>query len=100
MIEATYGITADEYQSLYEFQGGRCAICRIASGKARRLAVDHDHSLEGRESVRGLLCGPCNFDLLGRHDKDSLERAIDYLDNPPARKFFGGQKQVPRETND
>lgn len=89
MVQATYGITGDEYQLLYEFQGGRCAICQRANGKTRRLAVDHDHELEGRDSVRGLLCGPCNFELLGRHDQQSLERAIEYLNNPPARKVLG-----------
>lgn len=39
-----------------------CAICQRATGKARRLAVDHNHDTG---DVRGLLCGR-NHILIGR----------------------------------
>lgn len=84
-IEETYGITSEQYQALYRAQGGVCFICRRAKGTARRkLAVDHCH-ITGE--VRGLLCKPCNRDVLGhlRDDPEALKRAIDYLLNPPAR---------------
>lgn len=82
-ILKTYGITAEQYASLLRYQGGKCFICQRATGKRRRLSVDHDHKT-GR--VRGLLCNPCNRDVLG-HLRDSvaaLERAVMYLKHPPA----------------
>src|ERR1700757_2464970 len=84
-----YGLTIDEYNGLYELQGGRCALCRIATGRTRRLSVDHDHKTG---DVRGLLCRPCNT-LLGRV-RDSIaffRRCIDYLDNPPFRRLNDGE---------
>lgn len=83
-IEQTYGITAEEYDALYVLQGGVCYICRRARGTRKRLAVDHDHATG---EVRGLLCKPCNRNVLGhlRDDIDALQRGIDYLTNPPAR---------------
>lgn len=93
-IEETYGITADEYAALLDYQGGACAICRRAP-RAKRLAVDHAHDLEHdgqatRESVRGLLCRNCNRNVLGhlQDDPSALSRAIDYLKQPPARKVL------------
>lgn len=87
-IEATYGITTNQYRAIWEAQGGRCAICQRANGTRKRLAVDHDHKTG---EVRGLLCGPCNHDVLGhlREDIDALNRAIGYLINPPARTVLG-----------
>lgn len=88
-LMATYGITAEEYWAIYEFQGGCCYICRRATGTGKkRLSVDHCHET-GR--VRGLLCGPCNRDVLG-HLRDcvmALARAIIYLLFPPAVDVIG-----------
>ena len=83
-ILKTYGITGDQYRALYAAQGGKCAICKVATGKRKRLAVDHDHKTG---EVRGLLCGSCNHRLLGAaHESvELLQRAIDYLNSPPAR---------------
>lgn len=83
-VQKTYGVTEEEYRILYEAQGGRCAICRRATGKARRLAVDHNHKTG---EVRGLLCKPCNsygIAMFARDDPEVLERAAAYLRNPPA----------------
>jgi len=86
-VLATYGITGEEYWALYEYQGGHCYICQRANGASRRLSVDHDHALgNGRGSVRGLCCRPCNSMLgLARDDIEFFQRAIEYLTNPPAR---------------
>lgn len=81
-----YDITPVEYWRIYDAQGGKCAICQWATGKRKRLAVDHDHS---SGLVRGLLCGSCNRELLGRYGQESLERALAYLDDPPAPKTIG-----------
>lgn len=81
-VVRVYGLAPGEYEQLLAFQGGTCAIptCN-ASGKRKRLAVDHDH-VTGE--VRGLLCGPHNYELLGKYAGD-LQAGLDYLNNPPAR---------------
>lgn len=77
-----YGIRLDDYERMFESQGGVCAICRkpettVIRGRVIALAVDHCHS-SGK--IRGLLCVNCNK-VIG-HAKDSLEtleRSIEYL---------------------
>jgi Recombination endonuclease VII len=92
-IEKTYGITAEQYWALYDAQGGCCATCQRATGRTKRLAVDHDHAccagpISCGKCVRGLLCGPCNKDLIGRYTSTQLRRAADYKDNPPAQRIL------------
>lgn len=81
-VQKIYGLEPGDYQRIYEFQGGKCYICRRATGASRRLSVDHDHKTG---KVRGLLCRPCN-DVLGhlRDDPWAVRRALDYLSRPPA----------------
>lgn len=84
-----YGITGEEYAALKASQGGKCFICQRATGARKALAVDHDHDLGfGRHSVRAILCGPCNRELVGRYDVAALQRAIEVLTDPPAQKFL------------
>lgn len=92
-VERTYGITQVEYDLLYAAQGGRCAICRRAIGKVKRLAVDHDHKTG---KVRGLLCGPCNnmLGLVARDDPEVFDRAADYLRNPPAYEVLRSVREL------
>ena len=82
-----YGLSSGDYDRLYEIQEGKCYICRRATGASKRLAVDHNH-VTGE--VRGLLCKLCNRDVLGhlRHDIEAFKRAIEYLENPPARRLL------------
>jgi hypothetical protein len=81
VILSKYGMSGEQYAALYEFQGGRCAICKRARGKSKRLAVDHNHA---NGEVRGLLCGPCNSMLAhARDDPGMFTRAADYLNDPP-----------------
>ncbi|MBB3752441.1 hypothetical protein FHT44_004953 [Mycolicibacterium sp. BK634] len=90
-----YGITAEEYWLIYEEQDGRCAICRRATGASKMLSVDHDHK---SGVVRGLLCLGCNRNVLG-HARDEIEffeRAIEYLNAPPAVRAIG-VRTVPEE---
>lgn len=89
-IKERYGITAEQYWALYEAQGGSCYICQRATGKVRRLSVDHDHATG---YVRGLLCRPCNT-VVGRFrdDPDSFDRAAGYLRRPPAHDIIGKVK--------
>ena len=87
MVQKTYGLLPGQYEAIYRFQGGRCWICRRATGASKRLAVDHDHTTG---EPRGLLCSRCNRDVIGhlREDPDALHRAIWYLLDPPARRVL------------
>jgi recombination endonuclease VII len=89
-VKSQYGLGDGMYEALYEGQGGRCYICRRATGASRRLSVDHDH-VTGL--VRGLLCRPCNS-MLGhaRDDIPFLQRAMAYLISPPAFTIIGEVK--------
>lgn len=93
-VGKTYGLPPGMYAALYKLQNGKCYICLRATGKSKNLAVDHDHSccpgsVSCGKCVRGLLCKTCNHDVLGhlRDEIAALERAIDYLRNPPARRL-------------
>lgn len=90
-----FGLTGEEYAKLYEFQGGKCAICQVATGQARALAVDHDHSCcpgptSCGECVRGLCCSVCNQIILGRYGPQAFRRALQYLVSPPAQQMRAG----------
>lgn len=89
-IMARYGITPEQYWALYEAQGGTCYICQRATGKVRKLAVDHDHATG---YVRGLLCKPCNSVLAHfRDDLTTVRRLNTYLTWPPAHYVIGKVK--------
>ena len=83
-VQRQYGLSPEQYWALYELQGRRCAIagCR-ATGKVKRLAVDHDHETG---EVRGLLCGPHN-QMFGRNSVEALVSMLQYLHDPPARRL-------------
>lgn len=97
-VQRTKGLTPEQYNALYEAQGRKCALPRCrAWGKVKRLAVDHDRDmavnvcghdrdLACENCVRGLVCGPHNFDLLGRFAGD-LQDALDYIADPPWRRL-------------
>lgn len=98
----TYGVTEVEYRAMYRAQGGRCYVCRTASGKAKLLGIDHDH-LTGE--VRGLVCtgslsaNTCNR-LIALYDRSALLRAVAMLsDPPPARAVLAavraGEHEIP-----
>ncbi|WP_396189443.1 endonuclease VII domain-containing protein [Flavobacterium sp.] len=84
-LRYAYGIDGEEYYRIFDYQGGVCFICHKKPHKMR-LAVDHDHKTG---EVRGLLCKTCNRDIIGsaKDEIAFLERAIDYLKNPPARRL-------------
>ncbi len=86
-LGSVYGISGEDYEALYKAQGGRCYICRRATGRRKRLAVDHNHRTG---EVRGLLCGPCNKNVVGhlRENPAAFRRAIRYVLDPPARAIL------------
>jgi len=85
-VQSTYGLEPGQYEALYKAQGGRCYICRRATGKTRRLSVDHDHATG---AVRALLCRPCNS-MLGhvRDDIETLRRAAQVIRDHPAQEVL------------
>lgn len=87
-----FGLGEGEYDALKAAQGGRCYICQRATGRARALAVDHDHDCcPGQRScgscVRALLCSPCNVQL-GRWNLAMLARAARVLAYHPAQRIL------------
>lgn len=78
--KTTYGISIEEYDKIYEEQGGGCKICgRHQDTIKKRLHVDHDHKTG---KVRGLLCNQCNVMIgMAFENPNVLTRAIKYIDN-------------------
>lgn len=79
-IRKTLGVTAEQYQKLFELQDGKCAICSSKSpgGKRERFCIDHCHDTG---AIRGLLCVSCNSGLGYFKDKiDNLKSAVKYLE--------------------
>jgi hypothetical protein len=89
-VEKNYGLSREDYDALFELQGKRCAICW---GTRSSYDLDHDHKLEhlGAYANRGILCARCNRRLLpsALNDPEILERAAQYLREPPARAITG-----------
>jgi hypothetical protein len=96
-VERQFGMSAQQYNLLLQFQGGACFICQKAKGISKRLAVEHEHHRPGCEHPpetgcprcwRALTCARCNK-LVAFLDVDALARAIVLLTDPPARQLFG-----------
>lgn len=85
-FKTRYGITAEEYDKMYESQKGICAICgvfKLPAGTGHKngdkLVIDHNHFTT---KVRSLLCSNCNIGLgLFRETKEYLLKAIAYLES-------------------
>jgi hypothetical protein len=77
-LRRTFGITIDEYEAMFDAQGGRCGICRREPHPTISLHVDHDHE---RGHLRGLICFDCNAGLGKFRDRRRLlAAALRYLD--------------------
>ena len=89
-IKATYGLSKEDYFSLYESQGGKCAICGTTEEKHIKkfhLSIDHEHDdsrrigTHDRSKIRGLLCNCCNAGVGQFRDNiELLRKAINYLE--------------------
>lgn len=81
-LRLVFGITEDDYNRMFDEQGGVCAICQHQEterrmGRVKRLAIDHDH---GRKTIRGLLCSRCNRAMgLFEDVPERAEMACQYL---------------------
>jgi hypothetical protein len=78
-LRRNYGITIEQWDILFEQQGGRCAICyTFEPGYKNTFVVDHDHDTG---VVRGLLCNNCNRSLgLLKDSTTVLKSAVSYLE--------------------
>lgn len=84
-LKKLYGLTPEQYEALWNRQGGRCANrgCSYVAPSVQprfplALDVDHDHA-SGK--VRGLLCRHCNQALSRvREQRAVLAGLIRYLD--------------------
>lgn len=80
----SYGITLEQYNIMFESQGGVCLICGCPEiikrkGKIKNLAVDHNH-ITGK--VRGLLCQKCNQALgLLNENPVVIKSLLEYITN-------------------
>lgn len=83
-----YGMTSDDFVSLWNAQDGKCAICGNTPSTGR-LCIDHQHGIRGwkklpnekrKATVRGLLCWTCNRLIVGRGVTiERLEKALEYM---------------------
>lgn len=80
-LPRVYGISLEQYNSLFQAQQGRCALCHRHQSEFTRgynLAVDHCH-ITGK--IRGLVCYRCNLTLAS--GLDFFERGVEYLTTTP-----------------
>lgn len=72
-----YGITPEQFESLFSAQGRACAICRTPDFGTRAPHIDHCHETG---KVRGILCDPCNRGLgTFGDDPARIDAAAEYL---------------------
>ncbi len=72
-----YGLTIEDYEGLFDAQGGVCAICLTPPFEGKALVVDHDHETG---AVRGLLHHTCNTAIgLLDDSPEIVARAAAYL---------------------
>lgn len=89
----------------YPKKGYRCPIClrtekqaNGSGGRASTWVVDHDHKTN---TFRGFLCHSCNRSLgQFQDDIETLQRAIDYLNNFCYTGKHGGRRSIIRKIRD
>lgn len=75
-LKYLYGMDINEYNRIFQIQGGRCGICKKHQTEfIKNLSVDHCHKTN---VIRGLLCHKCNLDL-GIYEKLDKKSVEEYL---------------------
>jgi hypothetical protein len=82
-VERQFGLSRQDQQDLWEYQGGRCACGKPMS----KPHLDHDHnccpeSPTCGKCCRGYLCYDCNVILVGRYSETRLRAVADYIADP------------------
>lgn len=86
-LRRLYNVTEAEWDAVLASQGGGCAIPTCGrKGVTRSLHTDHDHATG---EFRGILCARHNIALREGQTPEALRAMADYLENPPARAYFG-----------
>jgi hypothetical protein len=76
-LKTKYGLTLEQYNQMFQNQGGVCKICDKPPPIDTLLCVDHCHRTKKN---RGLLCKPCNLLIGNAHESIAvLESAIKYI---------------------
>jgi len=77
-LKRLYGITLEQWETMFEAQGQQCACCGVLKTKnKRRWHVDHCHETK---KIRGILCHQCNSALAyAKEDISRLQAMINYL---------------------
>ena len=82
-LKHRYGITIDDFNAIFEAQGGLCAICgnppsdtTVPSHWKNKFAVDH---CAKTGKVRGLLCNHCNIGIGHLKTESVALSAVRYL---------------------
>lgn len=89
-----YGVTREQWQEMFDKQGGRCAGCMMPFGIERhnRPCVDHNHETG---VFRGLLCHECNRALgLLKENITTLQTLLLYLQYQPRRGTEGSETEA------
>lgn len=77
-LKARYGITSDQFETMFATQGSVCALCKSDKSDKKNFVVDHCHKTG---KVRGILCSYCNRALgMMKDDPEVLRKAIKYLE--------------------
>lgn len=83
-LRKLYGVSEDQFNTLFEEQRGKCKICetpitnRFLDEYSAKTHLDHCHRTG---VVRGILCHMCNSGLgLFNDDPDILRKAADYVE--------------------
>ena len=71
-LKRNFGITLEEYNKIFDAQGGKCAVCKEYQ-QGKMLAVDHNH-ITGKN--RGLLCQLCNTALGSLKDSQEIIKSL------------------------
>lgn len=89
-----YGLTKEEWLTIFSKQGYVCAICKRGD---KKWVTDHEHVRgwknlpphEKKKYVRGILCMWCNFRILRRGVTiEKLKNAIAYLEAYSKRRLL------------
>src|SRR5574341_1486553 len=77
-LKMWYGITIENYETMFQKQHGKCVICGYSETAGRHLSVNHSHTTG---KVRALLCGNCNRGLgIFKDNPELLLKASNYLE--------------------
>jgi recombination endonuclease VII len=93
-LRIAFDITAVDWDTVFEYEKGRCPICGKSIRTKPRPHTDHDH-VSG--NFRGILCGQCNRALGKAQDKRwgwtpvCFLKAFLYLIQHPAKLALGRQ---------